>query len=94
MLDRKSMLKNFKKAVKKEAKQRRDAEFALDMKPFRGSSWSESVPVRVSSCYCELINLGWRSGDAFKKCGFCKDAERELKPHYKWSWKLNKAVRL
>ena len=57
MIDKKSMLKNLKKAVKSDAKRRIKAELELDIKPFRGNSWAP-------------------------------------KPHYKWDWKLNKAVRL
>ncbi|AUR86921.1 coil containing protein [Vibrio phage 1.091.O._10N.286.52.B12] len=57
MIDRESILKDFKNAAENEVKQRRKAELALDIKPFRGGSWA-------------------------------------LKPHYKWSWKLNKAVRV
>ncbi|AUR85032.1 coil containing protein [Vibrio phage 1.067.O._10N.261.52.C9] len=57
MIDRGSILKDFKDAAENEAKQRRKAELALDIKPFKGDSWA-------------------------------------TKPHYKWSWKLNKAVRV
>lgn len=54
----------------------------------------KSVPVRVSACYCALLNQSRSFGGEFKKCKFCKEAEKESKPHYKWDWKLNKAVRL
>ena len=54
----------------------------------------ETVPVRISPCYCSLINLSRGFNDGFLTCEFCKEAEKELKPRYKWSWKLNKAVRL
>ncbi len=54
----------------------------------------EIVPARVSPCYCMLINQNRSIDDKFVECGYCREAERELKPHYKWSWKLNKAVRL
>ncbi len=94
MIDNKSMLKDFSKAVKREAKRRRKANLDLDMKPFRGLNWSQAVPVRVSPCYCALLNQSRAFDGEFKKCEFCKEAERELKLHYKWSWKLNKAVRL
>ena len=75
----------------------------------------ERVPVRVSPCYCMLINQSRGFDEEFVTCELCKEAEKELKireglyeaakgtpisklkqikPHYKWSWKLNKAVRL
>ncbi len=54
----------------------------------------KTVPVRISACYCSLINLSRGFNDEFVVCGSCKEAEKELKPRYKWSWKLNKAVRL
>lgn len=54
----------------------------------------EVIPVGASPCYCGMINLNRGFNDGFVVCEFCKEAERELKPKYKWSWKLNKAVRL
>ncbi|AUR86853.1 coil containing protein [Vibrio phage 1.090.B._10N.286.48.F1] len=45
MLDKESILKDFKNAAKNEAKQRRKAELALDIKPFRGDRWNQGVSI-------------------------------------------------
>lgn len=144
MFSYESMLKDFKKAAKKEAKQRRKAELALNMKPFQGGSLATGnkkvsidsdhplarlvnkiisenhdfslpqwQPVIVNNKLSELIHFYSRGLNPVGKrvdlpivlfesayilkpkmddSGACK--LRKYRARYKWSWKLNKAVRL
>ena len=63
---------------------------------FRPVVGNYSIDVKCSNNLCNnsVIVPAQINANAVIKCEFCKEAEIELKPHYKWSWKLNKAVRL
>lgn len=87
MFDKKTLLRNFKRAAKKEEKRTRWAALEFNIKPVDVKSWSESVKPRN----CKHENL---IGNApFITCKDCGKAMDE-KPHYKWNWKLGKAVRV
>ena len=91
MFDKKTLLRNFERAAKEEEKRKRSAELRFNIGSFNVPSWSESAKACVSlkNCKHEKVNGIY----PFITCIDCGKG-MDKKPHYKWSWKLNKAVRL
>ena len=66
---------------------------------FFNSSRHKNEP-RLECTVQWVCNSGHHNSDSYKditgRCSTCGELVPEVrrKPHYKWSWKLNKAVRL